>query len=162
MPPWQGGGDMIESVSFEKTTWNQLPYKFEAGTPSIAQAIGLGAALEFYMTLPHQKILRYEDELRLYAEEQLVKLVPGLHIIGRAKEKCSIVSFVLDNVHPHDIGTFTGQAGIAIRTGHHCAQPVMTRFKVPATARASFSFYNKKEEIDLLCQSLKKTVEFFQ
>src|SRR5574341_1360105 len=148
MPPYQGGGDMIKSVTFEKTIYNDLPYKFEAGTPNIAGTIGLGAAIDYLSTLEWKAVEAYEHDLLAYATESLSS-VNGLKIIGRAKEKAGVLSFVLENVHPHDVGTILDQEGIAVRTGHHCAQPVMQRFGVPATSRASFAFYNSKEEVDL-------------
>jgi len=160
MPPYQGGGDMISSVTFEKTTYNKLPYKFEAGTPHIAGAIGLGAAIEYVNEIGLDAIAAYEHALLSYATEA-VSEIPGLRIIGTAKEKTSVLSFVLDGVHPHDIGTIVDQDGVAIRTGHHCAQPVMQRFGVPATARASLAFYNTKEEIDVLVTALHKVREVF-
>jgi cysteine desulfurase/selenocysteine lyase len=161
MPPYQGGGAMIESVTFAKTTYAPLPDKFEAGTPNIAGVLGLGEAIRYINHIGLAAIQKREDELLKYATSQLLT-VPGLRIIGTAEKKASIISFVLENIHPHDIGTFTDQDGIAVRTGHHCTQPVMEFFKVPATTRASFCFYNNEKEIDLLVQSLKKTVEFFK
>ena len=160
MPPYQGGGDMISSVTFEKTTFNELPYKFEAGTPDIAGAIGLGAAIEYVQRIGIDEIAKYEKKLLDYATNALMQ-VEGLKIIGNAKEKSSVISFVFDNVHPHDVGTFLDFEGIAIRTGHHCTQPIMDRFKVPATSRASISFYNTKEEIDILVNGIKKVIEVF-
>ena len=156
MPPWQGGGDMILSVSFEKTTFNQLPWKFEAGTPHIAGAIGLGAAIRYLESIGMNRIAAYEHELLTYATEGLSKL-PGLRIVGTAPEKAAVISFVLDGIHPHDIGTIVDTEGVAIRTGHHCAMPVMDFFKVPATARASFAFYNTFEEVDRLVAALEHT-----
>ncbi len=155
MPPYQGGGDMIRTVSFGKTTYADLPYKFEAGTPNIAGGIGLAAALEYVQALGLDAIAAYEHELLEYGTQVLSKL-PGLGIVGTAKEKAAVISFVLENIHPHDIGTILDQEGIAIRTGHHCAMPVMERLGISATARASFAFYNTKEEIDALAQGLKK------
>ncbi len=160
MPPYQGGGDMILSVTFEKTTYNALPYKFEAGTPHIEGAIGLGAAIDYVNKLGLQSISAYEQELLAYATER-VSEIKGLRIIGTAKEKAGVLSFVLDDVHPHDIGTILDLEGIAIRTGHHCAMPVMQRFGVPATARASFAFYNTREEIDALARAVHKVREVF-
>jgi cysteine desulfurase / selenocysteine lyase len=160
MPPYQGGGDMISSVSFEKTTYNTIPYKFEAGTPNIAATIGLGAAIDYVNRLGMENLARHEHELLVYATER-VSQIPGARIIGTAREKASVVSFVLDGVHPHDIGTVLDQEGIAVRTGHHCAQPLMERFKVPATARASLAFYNTKEEIDSLVDAIEKTRHMF-
>jgi len=158
MPPYQGGGDMISSVTFEKTTYNKLPHKFEAGTPDIAGAIGLGAAVDYLNEIGLDTIAAYEQELLSYATEAVSK-IPGLRLIGTASEKASVLSFVLDGIHPHDIGTILDHDGIAIRTGHHCAQPVMQRFGVPATARASLAFYNTKEEIDTLVAGLHKVTE---
>lgn len=160
MPPYQGGGDMIRSVTFEQTTYNDLPYKFEAGTPNIAGAIGLGAAIQYVNEIGLEAIAAYEHELLVYATE-VVSNIPGLRIIGTARQKTSVLSFTLAGVHPHDIGTILDQEGIAIRTGHHCAQPVMDRFGVPATARASLAFYNTKEEIDALVAALHKVREVF-
>jgi cysteine desulfurase/selenocysteine lyase len=156
MPPWQGGGDMILSVSFEKTTFNQLPWKFEAGTPHIAGAIGLATAIDYLETIGMDRIAAYEHELLEYATERLSQL-PGLHIVGTAANKAAVVSFTLDGIHPHDIGTILDTEGVAIRTGHHCAMPVMDFFKIPATARASMSFYNTREEIDRLVAALERT-----
>jgi cysteine desulfurase/selenocysteine lyase len=160
MPPYQGGGDMIASVSFEKTIYNKLPYKFEAGTPDIAGVIGLGAALEYVNGLGIENVGAYENEVMAYATAA-VSAVPGIRLIGTAREKASVLSFVLDNVHPHDIGTILDQEGIAIRTGHHCSQPVMKRFGVAATARASFALYNTKEEADALVRGIEKVREVF-
>ncbi len=158
MPPYQGGGDMIASVSFEKTTYNELPYKFEAGTPDIAGAIGLGVAVDYYQSLGMPALEAYEDELLAYATESLAG-VQGLRIIGASSDRVGVVSFVMEGVHPHDIGTILDREGIAIRTGHHCAMPLMRRLGVPATARASLAFYNTKEEIDALLQGLEKVRE---
>ncbi|MBX2989718.1 MAG: cysteine desulfurase [Bacteroidetes bacterium] len=158
MPPYQGGGDMIKSVTFEKTTYNDLPYKFEAGTPNIEGAIGLGAAIDYMKGMDLTAVAAYEHELLTYAAAKLLE-IPGLRIIGTAKEKASVISFVLEGIHPHDIGTILDYEGIAIRTGHHCAQPVMQRFGVPATARASFAFYNTKEEVDVLVKAIYKVKE---
>ena len=149
MPPYQGGGDMILSVSFEKTTYNDIPYKFEAGTPNIAGAIALGAALDYLTHLGLEHIAAYEDALLAYGTEQLGEL-PGLTLVGTAREKAGVLSFVLDGIHPHDIGTVLDYEGIAIRTGHHCAQPVMDRLGIPATARASLGLYNTRQELDAL------------
>ena len=160
MPPYQGGGDMISKVTFEETTYNELPHKFEAGTPDIAGAIGLGAAIEYVSKLGIENIREHETSLLEYATKR-VSEVPGLRIIGKAREKTSVLSFVLDNIHPHDIGTFLDFEGVAIRTGHHCTQPVMQRFKIPATSRASFAMYNTKDEIDVLVNGLKKIIEVF-
>jgi len=160
MPPYQGGGDMISKVTFEKTTYNELPHKFEAGTPNIAGAIGLGEAIDYLSRIGIGNISLHEKELLDYATEA-VQSVPGLKIIGTASEKVSVLSFVLDDVHPHDIGTFLDFEGIAIRTGHHCTQPVMDRFKIPATSRASFAMYNTTEEIDVLVNGLNKIIKVF-
>jgi cysteine desulfurase/selenocysteine lyase len=155
MPPWQGGGDMIASVTFEKTIYNRLPYKFEAGTPNIADTIGFGAAIEYVNRLGLEEIERHEADLLAYATK-LVEAIPGVRIIGTAKEKAGVLSFVMDDAHPHDIGTILDSEGVAIRTGHHCAQPVMQRFGIPATARASFGLYNTCEEIDALVAGIHK------
>jgi cysteine desulfurase/selenocysteine lyase len=160
MPPYQGGGDMILSVSFEKTTYNDLPYKFEAGTPNISGVIGLAAAMDYLTQLGMQRIADYEHELLQYATAQLSK-VKGLRIVGTAPRKAAVVSFVLDGVHPHDIGTIVDMEGVAIRTGHHCAMPVMDFFQIPATARASFAFYNTHAEVDQLVAAVKKAQEMF-
>jgi len=160
VPPWQGGGDMISSVSFEKTTYNKLPYKFEAGTPDIAGAIGLGAAIDYVSDLDLDAIAAYEHDLLSYATDALRK-VPGLRLIGTAKEKASVLSFLLGDVHPHDIGTVLDREGIAIRTGHHCAQPLMRRLGIAATARASLAFYNRREDVDALVAGLHKVREVF-
>ena len=160
MPPYQGGGDMISSVTFEKTTYNHLPFKFEAGTPDIAGAIGLGAALKYVGDLGMDRVAAHEHELLAYATEA-VGAVPGVRLIGTASERAGALSFVLDGVHPHDLGTILDQEGVAIRTGHHCAQPVMERFDIPATARASFAVYNTKEEIDALVEGIRAAREVF-
>jgi cysteine desulfurase/selenocysteine lyase len=158
MPPWQGGGDMISSVTFEKTTYNTLPYKFEAGTPNIAGPIGLGAAIDYLNEVGMDAIAAHEDALLKHATEVLLE-VPGVRVIGTAREKAGALSFMLDNIHPHDIGTVLDQEGIAIRTGHHCTQPLMERFGVPATARAALAFYNTHEEIEALGRALYKVKE---
>ena len=160
MPPYQAGGEMIRSVSFEKTTYNVLPHKFEAGTPNIAGAIGLGAAIDYLNDLGMEKINSYEKELLDYGTDCLSR-IDGLQIIGTAKEKGGILSFVLGDIHPHDIGTILDTEGIAIRTGHHCAQPVMQRFGIPATARASLAFYNTEAEIDSLVEGIHRVLEVF-
>ena len=160
LPPYQVGGEMIRSVTFEKTTYNTVPHKFEAGTPNIAGSIGLGAAIDYLNRLGLQKVTTYESELLEYATETLSR-IPGLRLIGTARDKASLVSFTLGDVHPHDIGTILDQEGIAVRTGHHCAQPVMERFGVPATARASLAFYNTWQEIDRLAQALQKVAKVF-
>jgi len=160
LPPVMGGGDMIASVTFEKTTYNSLPYKFEAGTPNIADAIGLGVAIDYLNSVGLDKIAAYEHELLEYATET-IGAIPGVTILGTAREKASVLSFTIDGIHPHDIGTILDQEGIAVRAGHHCAQPVMKRLGVPATARASLAFYNTKEEIDVLADGIQKTIEVF-
>jgi cysteine desulfurase/selenocysteine lyase len=160
MPPYQCGGEMISSVSFEKTVYNKVPHKFEAGTPDISGPIGLRAAIEYLNKLGMENIAKYEHELLRYATEE-VSAIPGVRLIGTAKEKAGVLSFVMDGVHPHDVGTILDQEGIAIRTGHHCAQPVMARFGLDATARASFGLYNTKEEIDALVRGLGKVREVF-
>jgi cysteine desulfurase / selenocysteine lyase len=154
MPPYQGGGDMIRSVSFEKTLYNELPYKFEAGTPAIAEVIGLGAAIDYLETVGMDNVAAYERELLAYAT-QILAQIPGVRLIGTAREKVGVLSFVLEEIHPHDMGTILDREGIAIRTGHHCAQPVMDRFGVPATARASFAFYNTRAEVDALAVGIE-------
>ncbi|HMC21044.1 MAG TPA: cysteine desulfurase [Thermoanaerobaculia bacterium] len=161
MPPYQGGGDMILSVSFEKTTYNALPYKFEAGTPNIAGVIGLASALDYVSSIGLKNIAAHEQDLLHYATSRLNE-IDGLRIIGTAAEKASVISFTLEGVHPHDIGTILDQEGIAVRTGHHCAQPLMMRFNVPATGRASFGLYNSREEADALIAGLHKVVEVFR
>jgi cysteine desulfurase/selenocysteine lyase len=158
MPPYQGGGDMIKSVTFEKTIYNDLPYKFEAGTPNIGGGIGLGAAVDYLVELDMDAVAAHERDLLLYATAA-VQQIPGVHIIGTAPAKAGVLSFVIDGIHPHDIGSILDDEGIAIRTGHHCAQPVMKRFGVPATARASFAFYNTKEEIDALVRGIDRVKE---
>jgi len=155
MPPFLGGGDMISSVTFEKSEWNELPYKFEAGTPNIAQAVGLGAAIEFVRGYGFEAIGAHEGALLAYATERLAA-VPGLTIIGTAARKASVISFVMDDLHPHDIGTIVDREGVAIRTGHHCAQPVMDRYGIPATARASLAMYNTTDDIDALVTALDR------
>ncbi|MGC2301159.1 MAG: cysteine desulfurase, partial [Acidobacteriaceae bacterium] len=160
MPPYQGGGDMISSVTFEKTTYNKLPHKFEAGTPDMAGVAGLKAAIEFMNRVGIEKIAAHEHELLEYATEVMGAL-PGVRLIGTAREKASVLSFVLEDVHPHDIGTILDQQGIAVRTGHHCAQPVMERFGIPATVRASFAVYNTKAEVDALARGIGKVGEVF-
>jgi cysteine desulfurase/selenocysteine lyase len=160
MPPYQGGGDMISSVSFNRTVYNKVPHKFEAGTPDISGPIGLRAALDYITNLGIENIERHEAELLQYATEK-VSALPGIKLIGTAKEKAGVLSFVIEGVHPHDIGTILDQEGIAIRTGHHCAQPVMEHYGIPATARASFGLYNTKEEIDALVSGIEKVQEVF-
>jgi cysteine desulfurase / selenocysteine lyase len=160
MPPYQGGGDMISSVTFAKTLFNVIPYKFEAGTPNIAAGIGLGAAIDYVNQLGLDRVATYEHELLEYATGKLSAL-PGVRLIGTAREKASVISFVVEGVHAHDVGTVLDQEGIAIRTGHHCAQPLMERFGIPATARASFAFYNTKEEVDALAEAINRVKEIF-
>jgi len=161
MPPYQGGGDMIRKVSFQETEYNDLPYKFEAGTPAIADVIGLGAAIDYISEIGLESIAAYEDSLLRYATDQ-VKQISGLRIIGEANHKGAILSFVLDGVHPHDIGTLLDSVGIAIRAGHHCAMPVMDFYQVPATARASFAMYNTEQEIDVLVSALRELIQVFR
>jgi len=161
MPPYQGGGDMISKVTFEKTTFNELPYKFEAGTPNIEGVIGLGAAIDYINNIGINAIHEYESGLMEYATKAL-QTVPGLQIIGNAKEKAGAISFIFENIHPHDVGTFIDFEGIALRTGHHCTQPVMDRYGIPATSRVSFAVYNTKAEIDILVKSLIKIIEVFK
>jgi len=161
MPPYQGGGDMISSVTFEKTTYNRLPYKFEAGTPHIAGVIGLGAAIDYLQGIDAAGRIAHEDELLRYATEKVAAL-PRVRLVGTAKRKTSVLSFVIDGVHPHDIGTILDREGIAIRAGHHCAQPLMDRFGVPATARASLALYNTRGEIDALAAGIRKVLEVFR
>lgn len=161
MPPYQGGGDMIESVSFEKTTYAMPPARFEAGTPHIAGGIALGAAIDYLQQIGMDRIAAYEKQLLDHATEALLK-IPGLRIIGTAANKASVLSFVVDGIHPHDLGTILDNEGIAIRTGHHCAQPVMKFFEIPATSRASFAFYNTHEEIERLARGIEKAIQLFQ
>jgi cysteine desulfurase/selenocysteine lyase len=160
MPPYQGGGDMISSVSFERTVYNKVPHKFEAGTPDISGPIGLKAALEYVSRLGIENIEQHENQVLEYATNRISAL-SGVRLIGTAKQKAGVLSFVMEGVHPHDIGTILDQEGIAIRTGHHCAQPVMERYGIPATARASLGLYNTKEEIDALVRGIKKVQEVF-
>ncbi|HEY7364741.1 MAG TPA: cysteine desulfurase [Methylomirabilota bacterium] len=161
MPPWQGGGDMIKVVTFARTTYSDPPYRFEAGTPHIAGAIGLGAAVDYVETLGRDRIAAYEDELLVYGTRALAA-VDGLRLIGTAREKASVLSFVMEGVHAHDVGTILDREGIAVRTGHHCAMPVMERFGVPATTRASLALYNTRAEIDALVQGLRRVREIFE
>jgi cysteine desulfurase/selenocysteine lyase len=160
MQPFKGGGDMILSVTFEKTTYNTIPHKFKAGTPPIAAAIGLGAAVDYLAEIGMEAIAAHELELLNYATEQKNRM-PDVRIIGTARNKASVISFAVDGVHPHDIGTVLNQEGIAVRTGHHCAQPVMQRFKVPATSRASFAFYNSMAEVDALIAGIRTVQKVF-
>jgi cysteine desulfurase/selenocysteine lyase len=160
MPPYQGGGDMIASVTFEKTTYNTLPHRFEAGTPNVAGVVGLGTAVDYMERVGLPAIATHERDLVAYASERLSS-IPGIRLIGTAQDKVSVVSFVLDGVHPHDVGTILDREGIAIRTGHHCTQPVMDFFGVPATSRASFGLYNTRQEIDALVAAIGKVKEVF-
>jgi cysteine desulfurase/selenocysteine lyase len=160
MPPYQGGGDMISAVTFKKTTYNVVPHKFEAGTPNIAGSVGLGAAVDYLATLDFAAVAAYERDLLAYGTRALTA-VPGVRIVGTAPHKATVLSFVMDDVHPHDIGTILDQEGVAIRTGHHCTQPLMDRLCVPATARASLALYNTKDEIDALVSALAKVREIF-
>ncbi|MET0216782.1 MAG: aminotransferase class V-fold PLP-dependent enzyme, partial [Burkholderiales bacterium] len=160
MPPWQGGGDMIRTVTFEKTEFNVLPYKFEAGTPNIAGAIALGAAIDYVTDIGFDPIVEHEHDLLSYATTA-VKGIPGLRLIGTAKNKAGIVSFVMDGAHPHDIVTILDHQGIAVRAGHHCAMPVMQRYGVPATVRASLALYNNQDDVDALVAGLHKVKELF-
>jgi cysteine desulfurase / selenocysteine lyase len=160
MPPYQGGGDMISSVTFEKTLYNKVPHKFEAGTPHISGVIGLGAAIDYLSQLGLDRASRYEQDLLAYASESVSEL-PGVRLIGTAKEKTGVLSFVMEGIHPHDVGTILDQEGVAVRTGHHCAQPLMERFGIPATARASFGLYNTREDVDALVRGIRKVQEVF-
>lgn len=160
MQPFKGGGDMILSVTFEKTTYNTIPYKFEAGTPPIAAAIGLGAALDYLSAIGMENIAAHEHALLQYATEQ-VSQIPGVRIVGTARDKASVLSFVMEHIHPHDVGTLLNQEGIAVRTGHHCAQPVMQRMGIPATSRASFAFYNTRAEVDALVAGIRMVQKVF-
>jgi cysteine desulfurase/selenocysteine lyase len=160
MPPYQGGGDMISSVTFEKTTYNRLPYKFEAGTPNIAGVVGLGAAIDYLNAIGLEAVSAYEHDLLEYGTERL-RSISGLRIIGEARQKASVLSFTLEGVHPHDLGTILDEEGIAVRTGHHCAQPVMDRFGIPATARASLALYNTREDIDRLVEGIHTVKRVF-
>jgi cysteine desulfurase/selenocysteine lyase len=160
MPPYQGGGDMIRTVTFEESTYAGLPHKFEAGTPAIAEIIGLGAAIDYITSIGMENVAAYEAELLAYATEQ-AQQIKGLNLIGQAAEKGGILSFTLDHIHPHDIGTMLDSLGIAIRAGHHCAMPVMDFYGVPATARASFAMYNTRQEIDILMQGVQSLIEVF-
>ncbi len=160
MPPFMGGGDMIRTVTFERSTWNDLPYKFEAGTPNIAGAVGLGAAIDYIEGVGRDRIAAHERDLLTYGTA-LLEGIPGVRLIGTAPRKSSILSFVMDGVHPHDIGTVVDLEGVAVRTGHHCAQPVMDRFGIPATARASLAMYNSTDDLDALGRALEKVREVF-
>lgn len=160
MPPWQGGGDMIRSVTFEKTEYNDLPWKFEAGTPHIAGAIGLAAAIDYVEAIGYDAIGEHEHALLAYATDRLAR-IEGLHLVGTPKHRAGVISFVLDGVHPHDVGTVLDHEGVCVRAGHHCAQPVMERFGVPATVRASFGLYNDRDDVDALVAALRKVREIF-
>jgi cysteine desulfurase/selenocysteine lyase len=160
MPPWQGGGDMIASVTLERSTWAPLPAKFEAGTPPIAEVIGLGAALDYVQSMGRSAIAAWEDQLLALATEA-VAAVPGVRLVGTARRKASVLSFVVDGVHPHDVGAVLDDEGVAVRAGHHCAQPVMQRLGVPATVRASFAFYNTADEADVLVRGLQRVRAVF-
>jgi cysteine desulfurase/selenocysteine lyase len=160
MPPWQGGGDMIKVVSFERTVYNDLPYKFEAGTPHIAGGIGLGAAVDYVRQVGLDAIGRHEQAVLEYATAAAQR-ISGLRLIGTARHKASILSFVMDGIHPHDLGTILDSHGVAIRTGHHCAMPIMERFRIPATARASFAFYNTTVEVDRLMAGILAAQKVF-
>lgn len=161
MPPYQGGGEMITSVTFEKSTWNEIPHKFEAGTPAIAEAVGLGAAVDYLNDLGLERIARHEAEILAYGTERLAE-IPGLRLIGTAREKTGVLSFVLEDVHPHDLATILDQHGVAVRAGHHCAQPVMERFGVPATTRASLGVYSDREDVDQLVAGLHEAIQVFR
>ena len=161
MPPWQGGGEMIRIVRFGETTYNDLPHKFEAGTPDIAGAVGLGAAIDYQQQVDLASAIPYEQALLAYGSERLLS-VPGVRLVGTARHKAGVLSFVMDGVHPHDLGTIVDQEGVAIRTGHHCAMPVMERFGLPATARASLAFYNTRDDLDTLVAALHKAREMFR
>lgn len=160
MPPWMGGGDMIASVTFEKSTWNRLPFKFEAGTPNVPGATGLAAAIDYVGSIGMDAIAAHEADLLAHATEAL-SVIPSLRVIGNARRKAAVLSFVIDGIHPHDIGTIVDRQGVAIRTGHHCAEPVMKRYGVPATARASFGLYNTHDDVEALAESLREVVRFF-
>lgn len=161
LPPYQGGGDMIDVVTFEKTTYNGLPHKFEAGTPNIAGVIGMGKALEYVLSLDFEAVLAHEHDLLVYTTDRLLKEIPGMRIIGTAKEKASVISFLVGDIHPSDLGTLLDMEGVAVRTGHHCTQPLMRRFEIPATVRASFAFYNTREDADRFIEALKKAIALF-
>jgi len=161
MPPYQGGGEMIETVTFEKTTYNELPHKFEAGTPDISGVIGLGEAVRYIQEIGYDNISRHEHELLVYATEQLSK-IEGLRIIGTAKDKASVVSFLVDDIHPYDLGAILDKLGIAVRTGHHCTQPLMDQYGIPGTVRASFAFYNNKADIDALVAGINRAVKMLR
>jgi len=160
LPPYQGGGEMISEVTFEKTTYADLPHKFEAGTPNICGGIAFGAAIDYMNSISFEAIAKYEHELLNYATDKLLQ-IEGLKIYGTAKDKTSVISFNLNGIHPYDVGTILDKMGIAVRTGHHCAQPIMDFFRIPGTVRASFAFYNTKSEIDALIEGVKKAKKMF-
>ncbi|HQW57280.1 MAG TPA: aminotransferase class V-fold PLP-dependent enzyme, partial [Saprospiraceae bacterium] len=160
-PPYQGGGDMIKSVTFARTVYNELPYKFEAGTPDIAGAIGLAAAIEFISQLGLENIAAYEQELIQYAYQELQN-IPGLRFIGDSKNRAGAISFLIDDLHPYDVGELLDKMGVAVRTGHHCTQPIMDQFGIPGTVRASFAVYNTKSEIDILIKSLHQAIKMLK
>jgi cysteine desulfurase/selenocysteine lyase len=162
MPPYQGGGDMILTVSFERSTYNALPYKFEAGTPNITGVVGLGAAVDYLEAIDFAAVAAFEHTLLEHATRRVLAEIPGVRLIGTAPDKASVLSFVVDGIHAHDLGTIVDSEGVAIRTGHHCAMPVMERFGVAATARASFAFYNNDDDVDRLMAGLGKAVEIFR
>jgi cysteine desulfurase/selenocysteine lyase len=162
MPPYQGGGDMILTVSFERSTYNALPYKFEAGTPNITGVVGLGAAVDYLATIDFDALAEHERALLADATERVLADIPGVRLIGTTPHKASVLSFVVEGIHAHDLGTIVDREGVAIRTGHHCAMPVMERFGVAATARASFAFYNNHDDVDRLLAGLKRAVEIFR
>ena len=155
LPPYQGGGEMIKEVTFEKTTYADLPHKFEAGTPNISAGIGFGVAIDYLNTIGLKKIATYENELLTYATDQLIK-IEGVKIYGTSKNKVAVISFNIGSIHPYDIGTIIDKLGIAVRTGHHCTQPIMDFYKIPGTVRVSFAFYNTKQEIDVFIEAIKK------
>jgi cysteine desulfurase/selenocysteine lyase len=161
MPPYQGGGEMIKDVSFEKTTYNDIPYKFEAGTPNIGDVVAFGKAIDFINEIGKDEIARHEDDLLSYATQEM-KQIDGLKIIGEAKEKVSVVSFIIDGIHPFDIGQMMDARGVAVRTGHHCTQPLMARYGIEGTVRASFAIYNTKEEIDVMVEGITKIVKMMR
>jgi cysteine desulfurase/selenocysteine lyase len=162
MPPYQGGGEMILTVRFDRTTYNALPYKFEAGTPNITGVVGLGAAVDYLEQIDFAALAAHEHALLEHATQRLLAEIPGVRLIGTARDKASVLSFVLDGIHAHDLGTIVDREGVAIRTGHHCAMPVMERFGVAATARASFAFYNDRSDVDRLMAGLRRAVELFR
>ena len=161
LPPYQGGGEMISSVTFEKTTYADLPHKFEAGTPNIAGGIAFGAALDYMNSIGFENIIKYENDLLKYATEE-IKKIDGIKIYGDLEKKTAVISFNIKNIHPYDIGSILDQMGIAVRTGHHCAQPIMDYFEIPGTVRASFSFYNTFDEIDTMVKGVQKAVKMLQ